>query len=151
MEEQTHKRDSGQEDVEVEPISCLVEEQGEEEEREGDQSLPDSSIFMEEHPLTLDMNQMFSEEVGNISGFHPGPASETSIATYKAVSTANGFQADAQEGNQLMEVRQMAELEKEQQFQYQLLVEACGLDRRQDISRPWVYSYFQRSFTTEDD
>ncbi|KAG8124743.1 hypothetical protein E2320_020051 [Naja naja] len=348
MEKQTHKRDSGQEDVEVEPISCLVEEQGEEE-RGGDQSLPESSIFMEEHPLTLDMNQTFSEEVGNTSGFHPGPASETSIATYEAVSTANSFQADAEQGNQLMEdlslnkeelklsrdrliaeraekrrlavetkrkeqeerkrkeqeeqermekmreemeqekkrrieefrlrkqqleaerqrqeeeaekerqaekaaqdqarrqqeeqrrrfleiqrkkqaqeleraeaekrrqkeiemqleeerrqlaemaeeqrleyekrkkekeenmrleaeerrrraeeearvaleearkqalllSRQMAELEKEQQFQYQLLVEACGLDRRQDISRPWVYSYFQRSFfTTEDD
>ncbi|KAM3851004.1 uncharacterized protein KIAA2012 homolog [Vipera latastei] len=47
--------------------------------------------------------------------------------------------------------RQMAELEKEQQFQYQLLVEATGLDRRQEISRPWVYSYFQRPFFTKDD
>lgn len=104
MEERTYERDSGQEDVGAEPISCLVEEQGEEG-GGGDQSLPDSSLFMEEHPLTLDMNQTFSEEVGNTSGFHPGPASETSIATYKAVSTANGSQADAEQGNQLMEVR----------------------------------------------
>lgn len=106
MEEQTHETDSGQDDVEAEPISCLVEEQGEEKGGGGgDQSLPDSSIFMEEHPLTHDMNQTFSEEIGNASGFHPGPASETSIATYKAVSTANGSQADAEQGNQLMEVR----------------------------------------------
>ncbi|XP_070812911.1 uncharacterized protein KIAA2012 homolog [Pituophis catenifer annectens] len=349
VEERTHETDSGQDDVEAEPISCLIEEQREEKGGGGDQSLPDSSIFMEEHPLTHDMNQTFSEEFGNTSEFHPGPASETSIATYKAVSTANGSQADAEQGNQLMEdlslykeelklsrdrliaeraekrrlavetkrkeqeerkrkeqeeqermekmreemeqekqrrieefrlrkqqleaerqlqeeeaererqaekaaqdqarwlqeeqrrrfleiqrkkqaqeleraeaekrrqkeievqleeerrqlaemaeeqrleyekrkkeeeekmrleaeekrrraeeearvaleearkqalllSRQMAELEKEQQFQYQLLVEACGLDRRQDISRPWVYSYFQRPFfTTEDD
>ncbi|XP_058041379.1 uncharacterized protein KIAA2012 homolog [Ahaetulla prasina] len=105
VEERTYETDSGQEDVEAEPISCLVEEQ-----REGgggggrgDQSLPDSSIFMEDHPLTHDINQTFSEEVGNISGFHPGPTSETSIATYKAVSAANGSQADAEQGNQLME------------------------------------------------
>ncbi|KAL7991504.1 hypothetical protein Chor_015760 [Crotalus horridus] len=348
VEEGTHERDSEQEDAEAEPISCLVEEHREEE-GGGDQSLPDSSTFMEEHPLTLDMNQTFSEEVGNTSGFHPGPVSETSIATYKAVSTANGSQPDAEQEKLLLEdlslhkeelklsrdriiaeraekrrlavetkrkeqeerkkkeqeeqermekmreemeqekqrkieefrlrkqqleaerqrqeeeadrerqaekaaqdqarrlqeeqrrrflemqrtkqaqeleraeaekrrqkememqleeerrqlaemaeeqrleyekrkkeeeekmrleaeerrrraeeearvaleearkqalllSRQMAELEKEQQFQYQLLVEASGLDRRQEISRPWVYSYFQRPFfTTEDD
>ncbi|XP_032075661.1 uncharacterized protein KIAA2012 homolog [Thamnophis elegans] len=102
VEERTHERDSGQEDIEAETIRCLVEEQGEEG-GGGDQSLPDSSIFMEEHPLTLDMNQTFGEEVADTSGFHPGPASETSIATYKAVSTGNGSQADAEQGNQLME------------------------------------------------
>ncbi|XP_039210533.1 uncharacterized protein KIAA2012 homolog isoform X1 [Crotalus tigris] len=102
VEEGTHERDSEQEDAEAEPISCLVEEHGEEE-GGGDQSLPDSSIFMEEHPLTLDMNQTFSEEVGNTSGFHPGPASETSIATYKAVSTADGSQPDAEQGKLLLE------------------------------------------------
>ncbi|XP_070588106.1 uncharacterized protein KIAA2012 homolog isoform X3 [Erythrolamprus reginae] len=348
VEERTYERDSGPEDIGADPISSLVEEQGEEEGGGGDQNFPDSSIFMEEHSLILDTNQTFSEEVSNTSGFHPGPASEISIATYKAVSTANGSQAEAEQGNQLMEdlslykeelklsrdrliaeraekrrlaveakrkeqkeqkkneqeekermekmreemeqekqrrieefrlrkqqleaerqrqeeeaererqaekaaqdqarwlqeeqrrrllemqrkkqaqeleraaekrrqkeiemqlekerrqlaemneeqrleyekrkkeeeekmrleaeerrrraeeqarvaleearkqalllARQMAELEKEQQFQYQLLVEACGLDRRQEISRPWVYSYFQNPFfTTEDD
>ncbi|KAM6459163.1 uncharacterized protein KIAA2012 homolog [Liasis olivaceus] len=102
VEEQTHERDSGQEDAEVEPISCLVEEQGGEEEG-GDQGLPGSSTLMEEHSLTLDMHQTFSEEVGYTSGFHPGSASETSVTTYKAASTENGFQADPVQGNQLME------------------------------------------------
>ncbi|XP_061463956.1 uncharacterized protein KIAA2012 homolog [Rhineura floridana] len=42
--------------------------------------------------------------------------------------------------------RQRAALEKEQQFQYKLFVEARGLERGQEISRPWVYSYFQHAF-----
>lgn len=49
--------------------------------------------------------------------------------------------------------RQREELEKEQHFQHLLFVEASGLERGQDISRPWVYSYFQHPFLEvgEDD
>ncbi|XP_062818106.1 uncharacterized protein KIAA2012 homolog isoform X1 [Anolis carolinensis] len=45
----------------------------------------------------------------------------------------------------LLLARQREELEKQQQFQYKTLVEASGLEREQNISRPWVYSYFQHS------
>ncbi|XP_053141316.1 uncharacterized protein KIAA2012 homolog [Hemicordylus capensis] len=47
--------------------------------------------------------------------------------------------------------RQRAELEEKQCFQYKLLEEASGLERGQDISRPWVYSYFQHPFTKVGD
>uniref|UniRef100_A0ABM5ENT6 Uncharacterized protein KIAA2012 homolog isoform X2 n=1 Tax=Pogona vitticeps TaxID=103695 RepID=A0ABM5ENT6_9SAUR len=46
----------------------------------------------------------------------------------------------------LLLARQKAELEKQQQFQYKLRVEASGLEQRQEISRPWVYSYFQHPY-----
>nr|XP_056717542.1 uncharacterized protein KIAA2012 homolog [Euleptes europaea] len=46
----------------------------------------------------------------------------------------------------LLLARQRAEQEQKQQFQHTLFVEASGLERRQDISRPWVYSYFQHPF-----
>ncbi|XP_043931038.1 uncharacterized protein KIAA2012 homolog isoform X3 [Protopterus annectens] len=39
--------------------------------------------------------------------------------------------------------RQRALLEQQLQFQRKLLIEADGLDRTQDISRPWVFSYFE--------
>ncbi|XP_063160115.1 uncharacterized protein KIAA2012 homolog [Candoia aspera] len=333
VEERTHGRDSGQEDAEIEPMRCLVGEQ--EEEGDGDQGLPGSTILVEEHPLALDMRQTFSEEAGYTSGFHPGPAAfdpnpllfsfsidqdlslskeELKLARDRMIAEraekrrlaverkrkeqeerkrkeqeqqermekmreemeqekqrrmeefrlrkqqleeerqhqeeeaererqaekvaqeqARRFQegqrrrflemqkkkqaeelerAEAEKRRQkemelrleeerrqlaemaeeqrleyekrrkeeeekmrleaeerrrraeeearvaleesrkqaLLLTRQMAQLEKEQQFQYRLLVEACGLERRQGISRPWVYSYFQHPFfTTEED
>ncbi|XP_054827800.1 uncharacterized protein KIAA2012 homolog [Eublepharis macularius] len=46
----------------------------------------------------------------------------------------------------LLLARQEAELEEKLQFHHKLFVEASGLEQRQDISRPWVYSYFQHPF-----
>ncbi|XP_048340065.1 uncharacterized protein KIAA2012 homolog isoform X3 [Sphaerodactylus townsendi] len=46
----------------------------------------------------------------------------------------------------LLLARQRAEEEQKQQFQHTLCVEASGLERQLDISRPWVYSYFQHPF-----
>ncbi|XP_034993282.2 uncharacterized protein KIAA2012 homolog isoform X1 [Zootoca vivipara] len=51
----------------------------------------------------------------------------------------------------LLLARQRADLEKEKEFQYKLLVEAEGLERRLAISRPWVYSYFQHPFLNVGD
>ncbi|XP_069052642.1 uncharacterized protein KIAA2012 homolog isoform X3 [Lepisosteus oculatus] len=39
--------------------------------------------------------------------------------------------------------RQRAALEQQLRFRRDLLTEAEGLERMQDVSRPWVYSYFQ--------
>ncbi|XP_077175285.1 uncharacterized protein KIAA2012 homolog isoform X5 [Paroedura picta] len=46
----------------------------------------------------------------------------------------------------LLLARHRAQQEHERQFQHTFLVESCGLERRQDISRPWVYSYFPHPF-----
>ncbi|XP_053232818.1 uncharacterized protein KIAA2012 homolog [Podarcis raffonei] len=51
----------------------------------------------------------------------------------------------------LLLARQRADLEQEKEFHYKLLVEAGGLERRQAISRPWVYSYFQHPFLNMGD
>ncbi|KYO33388.1 uncharacterized protein KIAA2012 homolog isoform X2 [Alligator mississippiensis] len=60
----------------------------------------------------------------------------------KAEEEAKLALEEAKKQAQLL-ARQRTALEKHLQFQQKLLMEATGLEHTQDISRPWVYSYFQ--------
>ncbi|XP_019379049.1 PREDICTED: uncharacterized protein KIAA2012 homolog isoform X5 [Gavialis gangeticus] len=60
----------------------------------------------------------------------------------KAEEEAKLALEEAKKQAQLL-ARQRTALEKHLQFQRKLVMEATGLEHTQDISRPWVYSYFQ--------